>query len=337
MNLLPHPSQTNPQKLIRLLFIFLCFFLLNTLVVSPVLAKILGVNFEDIAKLQEKSTTLVESKNLALEEIQSKVMEGAKSIKKELNNAQYWYIYTSQMTYNILCFLLCSLLFRGFAFEKNELKKDWKPARFILYAMSPALLITALPLIGETMKLNDWLGINAVLNYFQLDTNAESIGNMIFTYAVFVPENSTQLIASLFFVALIPALGEELLFRGSLQRIFLNLTGNIHSSILITSLIFSAFHFEITAFFYRFFLGVLLGYTYFWGRTIVLPIIIHATNNALTVLYMYFIAQNPLANSTEISEQNPAFSVLMSSLMAFSILFLFYVNFKREETQKFIE
>lgn len=331
MNLLPKPEQSIPEKLLKLSLLFFSLFILQNFVISPALSLAFHTDYAAISDLQSKSNVLAEKATGDSYEIQKTVIEGARAIKSQLSKNQYWFVYISQMSYNIICFLLCALFFRYFAFTKTERKLDWTKARFILYAMSPALLISALPLIGETLQLNKWLGIDALLEYLGSNFNSDSIGNMIFSYAVFIPENTTQLFTSLIFVAIIPAMGEELLFRGSLQKLLYQKSQNIHNSVFITAFIFSLMHFEITAFFYRFFLGVILGYTYFWSRTIVIPMIIHAFNNGLTVFYMYysFQPQNPMESPSV--DPNPAQSLIFSALMAAMILFMFYMDYRRTE------
>ena len=45
-------------------------------------------------------------------------------------------------------------------------------------------------------------------------------------------------------IVLIPAFGEELLFRGIIQNKLENITGNGHVAIWFTAILFSAFHFQ---------------------------------------------------------------------------------------------
>ena len=49
-------------------------------------------------------------------------------------------------------------------------------------------------------------------------------------------------IFSLIIIALLPALFEEMLFRGALQPIIINISKNVFAGIFITSFLFSAFH-----------------------------------------------------------------------------------------------
>lgn len=97
------------------------------------------------------------------------------------------------------------------------------------------------------------------------------------------------LLINIIVIAAIPALGEELLFRGAIQRIFLSWTRNYHMAIWISAIIFSAFHMQFFGFVPRMLLGALFGYLLVWSKSLWLPIVAHFTNNAIAVIayFMY--------------------------------------------------
>jgi len=98
-----------------------------------------------------------------------------------------------------------------------------------------------------------------------------------------------DLLIAIVIIGLIPAIGEELLFRGILQNLFFKGTQNIHIAILTSAFVFSAIHLQLYGFLPRFLLGVLFGYLYWWTHNLVFPIIAHLFNNsfALTVSFLY--------------------------------------------------
>ncbi|HEY4789276.1 MAG TPA: CPBP family intramembrane glutamic endopeptidase, partial [Bacteroidales bacterium] len=107
----------------------------------------------------------------------------------------------------------------------------------------------------------------------------------------FMKVNTLQGLASnLLIVAIIPALGEEFLFRGVLQCIFSNWTRNVHWGILISSFVFSAIHMEFYGFFPRWILGIMFGYFLIWSGSLWLPILAHFLNNAIAVITYYLIS-----------------------------------------------
>lgn len=95
------------------------------------------------------------------------------------------------------------------------------------------------------------------------------------------------LIVGLIVVAVIPGLGEEILFRGIIQNEFLRGTKNIHIAIWVSAFLFSAFHFQFFGFVPRLLLGALFGYLYYWSGSIWVPIVAHFFNNGLIVLALY--------------------------------------------------
>lgn len=95
------------------------------------------------------------------------------------------------------------------------------------------------------------------------------------------------LIINLIMIAILPAIGEELIFRGVIQRMLLNKTRNIHVAIWFSAFIFSAFHLQFYGFLPRFFLGALLGYLYVYSGSLWLPILAHFVNNATATVFLF--------------------------------------------------
>jgi membrane protease YdiL (CAAX protease family) len=94
------------------------------------------------------------------------------------------------------------------------------------------------------------------------------------------------LLFNLTFIALVPAFGEELFFRGTLQRIFAN-HKSATTSIWLTAIIFSAIHFQFYGFVPRMLLGAFFGYLFVWSGNLWIPIAAHFTNNAVAVIFYY--------------------------------------------------
>lgn len=110
-----------------------------------------------------------------------------------------------------------------------------------------------------------------------------------------------ELLFTLVVMALAPAIGEELVFRGILQQELSERMKNPVSAIWIAAFIFSAFHFQFEGFIPRFFLGALLGYLYYWSRNLWIPILIHLFYNGMQIVayYLYKTEMEDLAAKTE--------------------------------------
>ena len=105
---------------------------------------------------------------------------------------------------------------------------------------------------------------------------------------------------NIFMIALLPALGEEMIFRGVIQKIFVRWTGNTHVAIIITGFLFSLMHFQFYGFFPRWLLGVIFGYLLIWSGTLWLPIFAHFVNNAMAVFISYLIHQGTIPEEIEV-------------------------------------
>jgi len=97
-----------------------------------------------------------------------------------------------------------------------------------------------------------------------------------------------DLIVNLIIIAIIPAVGEELLFRGVIQNELVKKMVNPHVAIFIASAIFSGFHLQVQGFLPKLVIGMVLGYAYYWTKSIWYPIILHFLNNGLQTLILFF-------------------------------------------------
>ena len=88
---------------------------------------------------------------------------------------------------------------------------------------------------------------------------------------------------NLFVMAFLPAMCEEMLFRGWLQRVLVARV-NYHVAIWVVAFIFSAIHFQFYGFVPRMLIGAALGYLYCYTGSLWAPIIAHFTNNAMAVV-----------------------------------------------------
>lgn len=106
--------------------------------------------------------------------------------------------------------------------------------------------------------------------------------------AVLKPGDSGSLLINIVMIAVLPAVGEELIFRGVIQKILKTLFRSGHLSVLVTAFIFSAIHFQFYGFLPRFILGLVFGYLFLWSGTLWLPVIAHFINNGVLLLVVYF-------------------------------------------------
>lgn len=92
----------------------------------------------------------------------------------------------------------------------------------------------------------------------------------------------------LFVVAILPAIGEELVFRGVLLEKIKQASKNEHYAVIVSALIFAGIHLQPTKLLPMFFLGLVLGYLYTKSKNIVYPILFHFLFNATTITLAHF-------------------------------------------------
>ncbi len=149
-----------------------------------------------------------------------------------------------------------------------------------------------------------------------------------------VMNNGTQLLIALVVIALIPSIGEELLFRGLIQNKLYAGIGNIHLAIWITGFVFSAIHLQFFGFFPRMFLGVLFGYLYFWSGNLIVPMIAHFVNNAFTILALY-LYQNGMIdfNIDQVPTATPISTFIIFLVISLTLIWYFYHFYKRSRVE----
>ena len=96
------------------------------------------------------------------------------------------------------------------------------------------------------------------------------------------------LILAIFVIGVIPAVGEEILFRGLIQNYMQRAMRNLHAAIWVTAFLFGFFHLQFYGLFPRIFLGALFGYIYYWTGNIKFAMLGHFFNNTFTLLMIYF-------------------------------------------------
>jgi membrane protease YdiL (CAAX protease family) len=198
-----------------------------------------------------------------------------------------------------------------------------KKPLFYSLICSVLIMLCAQPLINWMAELNSFMPAPAWMH--QSEKDAAEITK------VFLKMNSTSdLFINLFMIALIPAVGEELLFRGLFQPLFHKLTKNPHLGIWLSAILFSALHMQFLGFFPRMFMGAAFGYLLLWSGSLWLPIIGHFVNNAGAVFIAYMIQKNGMSQEVETVGvgQGGTLYVIVSAAM---LVVLFYIVRKYEK------
>lgn len=155
----------------------------------------------------------------------------------------------------------------------------------LLALLGVGIMVTAIPLINSMVAWNESIRLPESLRGLeqwiqQTEAQAELLLQGFLTYK----NGAWQvLLLNLLVLAILPGIGEELAFRGVLQSLF----RNRHVAVWVTAFVFSFVHFQFYGFIPRLLLGALFGYVLLWSGQLGLCMLMHATNNALSVLVFY--------------------------------------------------
>ncbi len=142
------------------------------------------------------------------------------------------------------------------------------------------LLLVAMPLVLFLLAISKLLPLPEIFHHMEasMDDLLRGLLQM---------KNGWELLANLTIIAFLPALGEELVFRGVLQQQLMRRIANPWVAILVTATIFSAIHGQFDGFLSRLLLGFLLGWLYWRFRNFWIPVAAHFFNNGLQVVGQY--------------------------------------------------
>lgn len=162
--------------------------------------------------------------------------------------------------------------------------------QFSLHQLGLVVLITftALFLSGSLGALNEMIPMPAAF-LKKARLLEETYKSAMLSMATM--RSFTDYLLSLLVIALAPAIFEEVLFRGSLQQIFIGWTNNKWIGIIITSIIFSAIHGSYFGFLPRLGLGIILGLVFYISKNLWLSIAMHFLNNAVVVTQIYVLTK----------------------------------------------
>ena len=202
-----------------------------------------------------------------------------------------------QLLNQIGVFILPVLLFT-FLVSKSGTKylKLNKAPLTISVIIAAIIVFTILPFLNYISQLNQEINFPASLQWIEEWMIAKEEQAKILTEAFLQANTISGLLVNIFIIALIPAIGEELLFRGVILRLFGKIFRNIHIAIFVSATIFSLFHLQFFGFFPRLLLGIVLGYLFVFTQNLWVPMAYHFVNNAASVI-VYYLYQNDIIHT----------------------------------------
>ncbi|MBU6324635.1 MAG: CPBP family intramembrane metalloprotease [Bacteroidetes bacterium] len=232
-----------------------------------------------------------------------------------------------QSFYNIGSFLVTAVVFTGF-YRKPILRTlgiAQKPASRFIPAVI-LLLIPALFVISGLSEFNSSLpGMEQLGNLKQLQESRDAMLNVLLhTFG------TADVFVLVFTLAFIPAICEEVFFRGLLLPFFADWTGNKHLGVWLSGLLFTILHFSVTQFIPILFMGMVLGYIYLWTRSIWAPVLLHFLNNLSTVVFHRLSEVYPQAEMLQEHYRAPLPLIAAAAVMM--ILIMVWIRMKKVES-----
>lgn len=207
----------------------------------------------------------------------------------------------------------------------SYLNSDKKPI-FIHLLLAILFLFLAQPFMAWLIQWNEGMHLpDSMAGVEQWMKDSEGKAEVLMN-AFLAGDRISDLLLNLFMIAVIPALAEEFLFRGFIQKLFKEWLGNIHVAIFLSAFIFSAIHMQFFGFVPRLFLGMIFGYFMVWSGSIWVPVIAHFLNNAAAVILYFLVARGSVQGDPETMGGGPEYMwmVLPSVIIGGGILYLFH-------------
>ena len=207
-----------------------------------------------------------------------------------------------QFMQTIATFLLPSIL-GAWIWSEDHKPFTWlrltSTTHWLHYLLAVGIMLCAVPGINLLADLNSRIELPESLGFIEQILKQQEEAAAALTERFLQADNIGVLLINIGLMALLPALAEEVSFRGTLQQILAQgkLKGQIHIAIWATAFIFSAIHMQFYGFIPRMLMGAMFGYIFVWTGTLWVPILMHFTNNGLAVLAYYLVGDSEEAKN----------------------------------------
>jgi membrane protease YdiL (CAAX protease family) len=193
------------------------------------------------------------------------------------------------------------------------------------------IVLVSMPFIGlleelnEAMRLPSWL--SGVEEWMK---SAEDKATKL-TEAFLVANSIGGFATNLLMIAVLPAVGEEFLFRGVFTRLFIRWFRNNHAGVWMAAFIFSAIHMQFYGFIPRLLLGATFGYLFIWSDNIWIPVAAHFVQNVTTVVVAGLAGNGSISASVDdFGQTDNVFLIAVSTVLVVLFLYIFFKGRKTE-------
>lgn len=212
--------------------------------------------------------------------------------------------------------------------EKRTLKAFYglqKP-KIAWLGMVAVIMAVSMPALEWTVAINEKMILPDSLKWLEDWMREKEEETKLVTMMLLDMRHITDFMVNIFMIAIVPAVAEELMFRGAVQRSFTKIFNNPHVAIWVSAFIFSAIHVQFFGFLPRLLLGAAFGYIYFWSGNIWYAIFGHFLNNAYAVSIAWYMKKNNLP----LSEAEGLHFTWYGYVISFALSILAFQYFKQQ-------
>ena len=207
----------------------------------------------------------------------------------------------------------------------------FKSPKLITLILVLLIMIVSMPLMEWTAIWNQKMVLPEFLKGIEQWMKEKEDAATKATISLLTVRNNVDFIVNLFMIAVLPAIGEELMFRGGVQRSLNRSFNNPHVAIWFTAIIFSAIHLQFYGFIPRMLLGAGFGYLYYYSGSLWYAMAAHFINNAYAVCAAFYMQKHnmPLDKADE-PIGFPWYGYLISAIITIALFQIFKNNTTHE-------
>jgi hypothetical protein len=202
-----------------------------------------------------------------------------------------------------------------------------RPVPLTWLLLAAGIILLSVPFMSGLVEWNAKAHFPSFLQGFEkeareMEDRAQTLTKYLTQFTSF-----GRFVVGLLVIAVVPAISEELVFRGVIQRNLVQWFHARHVGVWLAAAIFSAIHFQFFGFVPRFVLGLVLGYLYEWSGNILVPMVAHFTQNGFQIVLLYLQQRQVMTTATfdpDSTEALPWWLQLLSLLLTGALLWQLY-------------
>ena len=219
-------------------------------------------------------------------------------VDKTATSSLKWLQCVQTLSLFLLPALLCAWVWddkhRPFRWLRMDGMISWR-----VVGLAALVMVCAIPGINLLADLNNRIVLPECLSSLEQFFRQMEEEAALLTERFMQADNVWVMMINMGLMAVLPALAEEMSFRGVLQQL---LGGRRHVAIWLTAVIFSAIHMQFYGFVPRMLMGALFGYVFVWTGSLWVPIVMHFVNNGMAVLVYYILSSKGVAMDTNYAD-----------------------------------